>query len=133
MLSFSHLIISPYPRIQFCFIVTNVALLFVEAKERVSPFNRDFLLVSKMTCLCSREERDWNSCVLSREQTMVSPFSHPSIHQLSSLEKTPILSTSLVRVFNELFVIIVDAVLGSLPITGCFVLSYFSAFALQGF
>ena len=63
---------------------------------------------SRMTCLCPREKRDWKAVASSlRANNGFHPFYHPSIHQISTLEKTklyhrPILSSLLSACFQRI-------------------------------
>ena len=72
------------------------------------PVLSGFSSSSIMTCLCSREKNVIGTRVsLPKSKQLVSPFCHPSIYQLSTLEKTklchrPTLSSVLSTNFQQL-------------------------------
>ena len=66
----------------------NVEALLVEGKQQVSPFHRDFLLLPEWrSCVHERNVFETRALLLEGKQ-QVSPFYLPSIHQISTLEKT---------------------------------------------
>ena len=84
-----------------------VFLLLLEGKQRGSPFYRDFLLPKWRACVHERNVMNlvWPCPRASKQR--VSPFFHPTIHQLSTLEKTnlchhPILSSLLSTSFQQI-------------------------------
>ena len=116
-----------------------VALLRFEHTQRVAPFYHEVLPLLKYRAGSSHERNLIGTRVsLPKRLQWVAPFCHPSIHQLSTLEKTklchrPILSSVLCTSFQRIFLWwCPGAWLVSRPTTGVTVLSYSSAFALQG-
>ena len=117
-LSLSHLIIHPVQKMIWI-LTTNpilfrhlqwwiaVFLLLLEGKQRGSPFYRDFLFPKWRACVHERNVMNlvWPCPMASKQR--VSPFFHPTIHQLSTLEKTnlchrPILSSLLSTSFQQI-------------------------------
>ena len=83
-----------------------VALFLFEGWQRVSPFYRDFFLLPKWRA-CVHERNVIETRVLLFEGQRVSPFYHPSIHQISTPETTnfchrPILSSLLSAYFQRI-------------------------------
>ena len=93
-----------------CHEINVLGALLLEGKQQVSPFYRDLFPLREWRS-CVHERNVFETCALLLEgKQLVSPFYHPSIHQISTLEKTKFYQYS---ILNSLMSLIFQRVGGA--------------------